>query len=348
MAERRAAARAMGGADNSRGTGPRGASTPAAVSTVCWIRKPSSSWGRSQVIPPFRGRSSPGPGRSTGRPGWSAPGFTVAGGRSAPRPHPSALEPRSSRCANRTPLVMMLEGAGIAPPTRSSGPAAPNDLSEDTADCLSGLVPTVAILTGPSAGHGALAAPLSDFGSWSVGTARCHRGPAMVAAPPASRSTNRRSAVRRSRIDTSGVAHNLAESDDAALALARRYLSYFTSSAWQRPPWVGPDGGNHEWGERALPELLDLVRSTRSDPTTCGRCSRPSRTRAPSPRFSDVRDVDHHRAGRIGGHAVAVVANQPTVTAGAGDGGGRGQSGGLPPTRGRLPPAVLSSPNNRV
>ncbi|NKR80758.1 hypothetical protein GS491_27025 [Rhodococcus hoagii] len=83
-------------------------------------------------------------------------------------------------------------------------------------------------------------------------------------------------------IDTSGVAHNLAESDDAALALARRYLSYFPSSAWQRPPWVGPDGGNHDVGSGLYRNCSTCPRSTRSDPTTCGRCSRPSRTRAPS------------------------------------------------------------------
>ncbi|NKR80757.1 hypothetical protein GS491_27020 [Rhodococcus hoagii] len=100
LAERRAAARAMGGADKLARYRARGASTPAAVSPVCWIRNPSSSWGRSLVIPPFPGRL-----RRRVRDDRRAPvmvgaeDFTVAAGRSAPRPHPSALEPRSSRCA---------------------------------------------------------------------------------------------------------------------------------------------------------------------------------------------------------------------------------------------------------
>ena len=64
------------------------------------------------------------------------------------------------------PLVMMLEGAGHRLTDTGSG-RAPNDLLA-MAD-LSGHVPMVCIVMGASAGHGALAAPLSDFVDQRVG-----------------------------------------------------------------------------------------------------------------------------------------------------------------------------------
>lgn len=88
--------------------------------------------------------------------------FTVAGGSIG-----TAAATKRARLAHlarqeRLPLVMMLEGAGHRATNALAAPRpAPNDL-QALAD-LAGLVPTVTIVTGPSAGHGALAAPLADF-----------------------------------------------------------------------------------------------------------------------------------------------------------------------------------------
>ena len=60
---------------------------------------------------------------------------------------------------NKIPMVMLLEVAGFRP--GSHGGRSPIDLIGQ-ARC-SGIVPTVAAVLGPSAGHGALVAPVCDF-----------------------------------------------------------------------------------------------------------------------------------------------------------------------------------------
>ncbi|ORL02021.1 acetyl-CoA carboxylase carboxyltransferase subunit [Prescottella equi] len=320
LAERRAAARAMGGADKLaryRATGRLDAR-----SRVSGLLDPESF----VELGPLTGDPAipadafvAGSGTIDGRPVMvGAEDFTVAGGSIGTTAASKRTRAAQLALRNRTPLVMMLEGAGHrATNALERNRPAPNDL-QAMAD-LSGLVPTVAIVTGPSAGHGALAAPLSDFvimvgGHGALFTA----GPPLVAASTGEQIDKQTLGGPQVAIDTSGVAHNLAESDDAALALARRYLSYFPSSAWQRPPWVGPDGGNHDVGERALPELLDLVPVNQK---------RPYDMQAMLAAVADAGTVTEIQPTygtsiitalvRIGGHAVAVVANQPTVTAGA-------------------------------
>ncbi len=320
LAERRAAARAMGGADKLaryRATGRLDAR-----SRVAGLVDPESF----VELGPLTGDPAipadafvAGSGTIDGRPVMvGAEDFTVAGGSIGTAAASKRTRAAQLALRNRTPLVMMLEGAGHrATNALERNRPAPNDL-QAMAD-LSGLVPTVAIVTGPSAGHGALAAPLSDFvimvgGHGALFTA----GPPLVAASTGEQIDKQTLGGPQVAIDTSGVAHNLAESDDAALALARRYLSYFPSSAWQRPPWVGPDGGNHDVGERALPELLDLVPVNQK---------RPYDMRVMLAAVADAGTVTEIQPTygtsiitalvRIGGHAVAVVANQPTVTAGA-------------------------------
>ncbi|CAM2989943.1 acyl-CoA carboxylase subunit beta [Prescottella defluvii] len=260
-----------------------------------------------------------GSGLVDGRPVMvGAEDFTVAGGSIGTAAATKRTRAAQLALRNRIPLVTMLEGAGHrATNALERNRPAPNDL-QAMAD-LSGLVPTVAIVTGPSAGHGALAAPLSDFvimvdGHGALFTA----GPPLVAASTGEQVDKQALGGPRVAIDASGVAHNLADSDEAALALARRYLSYFPSSAWQRPPWAGPAQGNHDVGERALPELLDLIPVNQK---------RPYDMRAVVDRLADDGTVTEIQPtygksiitalARIGGHAVAVVANQPSVMAGS-------------------------------
>ena len=112
----------------------------------------------------------------------------------------------------------------------------------------------------------------------------------------------------------SGLIHNYGASDEAALDLVRAYLSYFPSSAWDYPAHV--EGGDD--GYRLIPEVLDVVPRN-------GR------------QVYDMRHVvdivfDEGSAfevqpgfgtsvltflARLGGHPVAVVANQPMVLAGS-------------------------------
>jgi acetyl-CoA carboxylase carboxyltransferase component len=120
--------------------------------------------------------------------------------------------------------------------------------------------------------------------------------------------------------DASGVAQLAVDTESAAFSAVRRYLSYFPSSAWSRTPVIGPDDGHPDVGERRVDELLDII---------------PASPRLPYD-VTDVIDVvfdagsvlelspTYARSivtalGRLAGHAVAIVANQPSVRAGAVD-----------------------------
>jgi acetyl-CoA carboxylase carboxyltransferase component len=113
----------------------------------------------------------------------------------------------------------------------------------------------------------------------------------------------------------SGVIHNLAEDDKGVLDDIRRYLAYFPSSAWSYPSVAPADESS---APRPTPELLDIVPRTNR-------------------RVYDIRtvlDVVFDRQdwfevqpkfgpaiicalAHLGGHPVAVVANQPKVMAGS-------------------------------
>lgn len=259
-----------------------------------------------------------GSGRIAGRPVFvGAEDFTVLGGSIGAAA--SAKRARLARLAlqERAPLVMLLEGAGHrATNALTSHPSAPGDLQALAR--LAGLVPTVSVVTGPSAGHGALTAPLSDFvvmvdGAGALFTA----GPPLVAAATGERVDKFTLGGTAVHCVRSGVAHNAAADDAAALRLARRYLSYFPSSAWQRPPWAGPEQGNRDVDGRHLESLLDLIPPD---------ARRPYDVRPVIAEVFDEGSVLEVQPGygpsiitalaRLGGHAVAVVANQPAVTAG--------------------------------
>lgn len=239
--------------------------------------------------------------------------FTVAGGSIG-----TAAASKRARIAllarqERVPLVLMLEGAGhrATNALHASRPAM-NDLQATSE--LAGLVPTVSIVTGPSAGHGALAAPLSDFvvmvnKDASLFTA----GPPLVAASLGETVSKEELGGPEVHTVASGVAHNVAADVEQALGMARRYLSYFPSNARARASETGTDTG-----ERLLAEILSVV---------------PPNPRVPYDMrtvLSALVDADTlfevqpgHGAsvitalGRLGGQAVAIVANQPLVLAGA-------------------------------
>ena len=76
---------------------------------------------------------------------------------------------------------MLLEGAGHRPPVPGDpGGGGPNDLQAQAA--LSGLVPMVCGVMGPSAGHGAITALLCDFSIMTPDAAIFTAGPPVVEA----------------------------------------------------------------------------------------------------------------------------------------------------------------------
>ncbi|OBG97407.1 acetyl-CoA carboxylase carboxyltransferase subunit [Mycobacterium sp. E3251] len=237
--------------------------------------------------------------------------FTTMAGSIGPGGNSKRYRIAELALRDKVPLVMLLEGAGFRPGGGHYG-RAPTDLLAQ-AQC-SGKVPTVAAVLGPSAGHGALVAPVCDFRIMS------RQGAIFTAGPPVVKESTGEEISKEDlggpgTALPSGVIHNVAEDDEAVIADIRRYLSYFPPSAWSYPAPRPPDEAS---GPRATPELLDIV-------------SRDNR------RIYDMRavlDVVFDRPdwfevqpqygkaiicalAHLGGHPVAVVANQPNVLAGS-------------------------------
>ncbi|MGH3642464.1 MAG: carboxyl transferase domain-containing protein, partial [Mycobacterium sp.] len=85
--------------------------------------------------------------------------FTTLAGSIGPGGNAKRYRIAELALRDRIPLVMLLEGAGFRPSGEHYG-RTPTDLLAQ-AKC-SGHVPTVAAVLGPSAGHGALVAPVCD------------------------------------------------------------------------------------------------------------------------------------------------------------------------------------------
>ncbi len=130
----------------------------------------------------------------------------------------------------QVPLVMLLDGAGhrVSSTPERLRPA-PTDLSL-LAD-LAGVVPTIAVVHGASAGHGALTAPLCDLVIMVRG-----QGQLFVAGPPLVAAATGEQIDKESLGGTevhlaSGVAHLGADNDQHALALVRQALSFLDTKA---------------------------------------------------------------------------------------------------------------------
>ena len=209
----------------------------------------------------------------------------------------------------RVPLVMCLEGAGHRVTETASG-RRPGDLM-GLAE-LSGIVPMVSLVLGASAGHGALTAPLCDFVAMTQTASIFAAGPPLVRSATGEDVTKEALGGPSVAIDSGGVVHNLVADDAEAIDLARRYLSHFPGNAWEPPPRrEGPDVGRRRVG------LLELIPPDPRRPYPI----RPVLTEVVDdgellevqPGFgSSIVTVLAH----LGGHSVAIVANDPGVLAG--------------------------------
>jgi methylmalonyl-CoA decarboxylase subunit alpha len=209
----------------------------------------------------------------------------------------------------RVPLVMCLEGAGHRVTETASG-RRPGDLM-GLAE-LSGIVPMVSLVLGASAGHGALTAPLCDFVAMTETASIFAAGPPLVRSATGEDVTKEVLGGPSVAIDSGGVVHNLVADDAEAIDLARRYLGHFPGNAWEPPPRrEGPDVGRRRVG------LLELIPP---DPR------RPYPIRPVLAEVVDDGELLEVQPGfgssivtvlaHLGGHSVAIVANDPGVLAG--------------------------------
>ncbi len=264
-------------------------------------------------VPPVPGDALvAGSGRIHGRPAVAgAEDVTVLGGSIGS----GASDKRYRLCQlaqqERVPLVMMLEGAGHRVTESASG-RRPGDLM-GLAE-LSGTVPMVCLVLGASAGHGALTAPLCDFVVMTETASIFAAGPPLVKSATGEDVTKEVLGGPQVAAATAGVVHNVVAADGDAISLARQYLSYFPLNAWERlARRDGPDVG-----PRPLDDLLELIPP---DPR------RPYPVRPVLEAVVDGGELLEIPPGfgrsiitalaHLGGRSVALVANDPSVRAGA-------------------------------
>lgn len=240
--------------------------------------------------------------------------FTVLGGSIGTGGSSKRYRIAELAAQEQVPLVMMLEGAGHRLTDEGGGGRAPGDL-QAMAD-LSGQVPMVCLVLGASAGHGALAAPLSDFVIMSEQGSMFTGGPPLVKGATGEDVTKEELGGPKICAEIAGSAHNVAPDDASAIAMAREYLSYFPQHAGGALPEV--DTG--DTGPRSLDDMVEVIPPDDRKPydihDVIERMVDRDSFFEVQPRYGRAIVVG---LARMGGRAVAIVANNPSRGAGAVD-----------------------------
>ncbi|GAA4879641.1 acyl-CoA carboxylase subunit beta [Ferrimonas pelagia] len=239
--------------------------------------------------------------------------FTVQGGSIGFGAHAKRLRLAQLALQERCPLILLLEGAGErASNSLQRHPYAPNDLQ--LLAQLKGKVPTVAVVMGPSAGHGALSGVLLDLVIMVEGSSLFAAGPPLVAKALGEQISAE--ALGGASIHTrhSGVGHNRVADESQAVAAVRQFLHYLPQNAWQRPQ--RRVGGGDE-GKRALAEIFTLVPRDNNQPYEIRAVIQ---ALVDDGRYFELQP-EYGRSmvlalARLAGQSILIVANQPMVMAG--------------------------------
>ncbi|HEV2982359.1 MAG TPA: acyl-CoA carboxylase subunit beta [Solirubrobacteraceae bacterium] len=164
---------------------------------------------------------------------------TVKAGSWGPKTVEKILRIQERAMSARVPLVYLVDSAGariteqvqMFPGRRGAGRIFYNQVR------LSGVVPQVCVLFGPSAAGGAYIPAFCDVVIMRDGNASMYLGsPRMAEMVIGERVTLEEMGGARMHTGVSGCAHQLVASDEEGIAMARRYLSYLPGSWESLPP----------------------------------------------------------------------------------------------------------------
>ena len=180
---------------------------------------------------------------------------------------------------------------------------------------LSGVVPQISIIAGPCAGGAAYSPALTDFIIQIRNEGQLYiTGPLVIKQVTGEEITAEQLGGVESHAYYSGVVHFIAEDDEDAINIARRLLSFLPSNNTEDPPYspqlheelVGPDE-----------EMNDIVPDDPKEPYDMHEVILRMLD------GGDFMEIQEHFAnniiigfGRLTGHVVGVVANQPLNKAG--------------------------------
>src|SRR3954452_24686446 len=167
---------------------------------------------------------------------------TVKAGSWGPKTVEKIIRIQERALSLRIPMVYLVDSAGaritdqvlMFPGRRGAGRIFHLEVK------LSGVVPQICVLFGPSAAGGAYIPAFCDIVIMRDGNASMYLGsPRMAEMVFGERVTLEEMGGARMHTSVSGVGHFLVKSDEEGIDLAKHYLSYFGSS-WKEAPPVAP------------------------------------------------------------------------------------------------------------
>ena len=239
---------------------------------------------------------------------------TVKAGSWGPKTVEKILRIQERALKLEVPLIYMVDSAGaritdqvkMFPGRRGAGRIFYNEVR------LSGRVPQVCVLFGPSAAGGAYIPAFCDVVIMREGNASMYLGsPRMAEMVIGEKVSLEEMGGAKMHTSVSGCGHFLAQSDEDAIDVARRYLSYMPSSFREAAPTAPPaDPGS----DRPVSEIVPADEKTAFDVREL---------------IAAITDADsffevHARwakelvtgYARLDGRAVGIVANQPKFKGG--------------------------------
>jgi methylmalonyl-CoA carboxyltransferase large subunit len=178
---------------------------------------------------------------------------------------------------------------------------------------LSGVAPQISLICGPCAGGAAYSPALTDFIIQTREGLIFITGPAVIQQVTGEQVTAEELGGARAQMNKSGVVHFVAENDVEALRICKRLLSFLPSNNLEDPPRAAPDPDGY------YNPALNLAVPTEAK---AGYEVRDVITQLLD--HADFLEVQSEFArnlvigfGRIAGRVVGIVANQPSVLAGA-------------------------------
>ena len=254
-------------------------------------------------------------GRIDGRrAGVIAEDFTVLGGSVGITHAMKKIRMVEIATQERVPLVWLLDGAG-ARAEEFIGEGLPAVFHHLIIARMSGVAPQIGVVMGPSAGDSSLVGSLLEFIIMVKGTGMLAAGgPPIVLTATGEQVSKQELGGVEVHCVISGVADNPAEDDKDAILVAKRYLSYLPSNAWEYPPSVPPNDDP----ERKDDELVEILPSNPRQPYDMKRIINCIVDKGSffeiKPLFAPMMITG---LARMNGHPVGIVANQPLAYAGA-------------------------------
>jgi methylmalonyl-CoA carboxyltransferase 12S subunit len=254
-----------------------------------------------------------GRGRVDGRPVYVASqDFTVAGG-SAGEVHAGKIADTMMASLKTGSPFIFINDSGGARVQEGVGSLAGYARIFYQNVMLSGVVPQISLICGPCAGGAAYSPALTDFIIQTHDAQMFITGPAVIKQVTGEIVAPEELGGPRAQMNKSGVVHFVAENDVEAVKICRRLLAFLPSNNMEDPPRLDP--GSVPRDDDSLNEIIP------ADPKL-GYDVKEIITRLVD--RADFMQVQAEFAknlvigfGRIRGRAVGVIANQPSVLAGA-------------------------------